>query len=72
MSLICIEQGGSPLLDNLVGFPVMDHLRRQQAKPVVIVFGVIPREKLTAERASILDTSKAPREIGVVLHRLEL
>ena len=72
MSLVCPEQDGSPLLDDLIGFPVMDHLRCQQTKSAVVMFYVILQQELTAEQPGILDATEPFWKIGAILHRLQL
>src|SRR6266508_4724027 len=56
----------------LLGQPVVNVVRGQQAEPAVAVLGVVPGEEDLAVRAAILDRAKTLREVRPVLHGLEL
>src|SRR6266404_2637034 len=51
---------------------VVDHRRREQRQAGVAVFFVVPTKKSLAERAAVLNTPEAVRELRPILHGAEL
>jgi len=55
-----------------LGESVVDIVRREQPEPDVMMFRVVRREEVAAGAAPVLEGAEAVREVGPVLHRLEL
>jgi len=54
------------------GEPMVDIMRREQPEFDVVMLGVVPGEEVAAEGAAVFERAEAAREVGQVLHRLEL
>src|ERR1039457_3300671 len=65
------EDGGTRVA-NGVRTAVVDRFRGAQAETGMTVLGVVPREEVATERASILDRAEARRKTGSTLERPEL
>ncbi len=61
-----------PLLDDLPGHAVMQHLRRQQGDAAVMMLMVVPGKERLAKITRVLDGSEAIWELGPVLEGFKL
>ena len=63
---------GLPGCQHGVGLAEVDHRRRQQPQPPVVMLEVLPVDERAAEVQSVLEAAKAVGELRPVLQRLEL
>lgn len=71
MSHVCRHQHTLALGDHLLGAAVVDVCGREQADAGVVVLVVVPVEQPAEVSASLLNGTKALREVGPVLDGLE-
>jgi hypothetical protein len=64
---VCLAQNSLPLAENLVGPPVVQHPRREQAYAAVMVLGVVPGEESLAKATRVLDGAETVGKLGPVL-----
>ena len=59
-----LGEHASPLLALRLGQSVVHVVWREQPEPDVMVFGVVPVERVAAEAAAVLERTEAVREVG--------
>ena len=72
MRLISRVENGLALFEDERGLLVVNHGRCEQRQAGVAVFFVVPTKKSLAERAAVLNTPEAVRELRPIFHGAEL
>ena len=63
---------GLPAGDHRLRLPAMDHMRRQESDPAVMVLAVVPANEFGHQSARLLDGGETRWKLGAVLESFEL
>jgi hypothetical protein len=65
-------QDALPVVEDIGGEPVVDHVRRQHGDAAGVMLEVVPEEESLAMNAGVFQRAEAVRELGPVFRGLEL